>query len=45
MKLSPERAAEVKRRALAGESRSALAREFGICRQLVRAIAQGVRKV
>jgi hypothetical protein len=29
MKLSPERAAEVKRRVLAGESRAALAREFG----------------
>jgi hypothetical protein len=35
----------VKRRALAGESRSALAREFGISRQWVRAIVQGVRKV
>jgi hypothetical protein len=45
MKLSPERAAELKRRALAGESRTALAKEFGVCRQWVRAIARGVRKV
>jgi hypothetical protein len=45
MKLSRERAAEVKRRALAGESQAALAREFGICRQWVRAIARGVSKV
>jgi hypothetical protein len=44
-KLSPERAAEVKRRALAGESRAALAKEYGISRQWVAVIAQGVRKV
>jgi hypothetical protein len=45
IKVSPERAAEVQRRALAGESPTALAKEFGICRQWVRAIAKGVRKV
>jgi hypothetical protein len=45
MKLSAERAAELKRRALAGESRTALAAEFGVSRQWVSAIVRGVRKV
>jgi hypothetical protein len=45
MKLSPERAAELKRRALAGENRTALAAEYRISRQWVSAIVRGVRKV
>jgi hypothetical protein len=44
-KLSLERAAELKRRALAGENRTALAQEYGISRQWVSAIVRGVRKV
>jgi hypothetical protein len=43
MKLSPERAAELKRRALAGEQRVALAREFGVSPSWVTAIARGAR--
>jgi hypothetical protein len=45
MKLSPQQAAELKRRALAGERRTELAEEFGVSRQWVSAIARGVRQV
>jgi hypothetical protein len=43
MRLSPERAAELKRRALAGERQRALAQEFGVSRSWVSAIARGAR--
>jgi hypothetical protein len=43
MKLSPERAAELKRRALAGERQSALAQEFGVSPSWVSAIVRGAR--
>jgi hypothetical protein len=43
MKLSPQRASELKRRALAGEPRLALAQEFGVSSSWVSAIARGAR--